>query len=599
MKENNTNFDNATEENFLKNKQRRKNHVNSNNNNRKNTSFLKVLKIFGFVCASIAAFFTAVFVGIAIYYFSLDNVTDSNKPHAVVSDDDTLGPRAELSSDSNDTVYKYNTFLATATDFSGSLTDVIMVARLHNVETNPEVSILQIPRDTYVTMSSKLHVDSKGNLTYENFNPKASTTYPTKINAVYYHGRKLGESHIKNLLSEANGKSKDEISALCSSNKYRFLNAEPEKIKSYVDSKDDAEKKVYLEEITTDFGITYLSTLIYYYFGIEIDYQAKADLSGFRSVVDAVGGEEGIYINVPERMYYEDPYQDLYIDLYPGPQYLDGDKAEQFVRYRGYKTGDIGRLNAQKTFINAFLDKLLSPSTITRIDDIVVEVKKNVYTSISVNDMLRFSKTVIKLDADNGVKIVTLPGVGEYVGGVSYFLPYKQETVELVNNDFNVFANDISADSFRMIDYYDVAPSNTSSSADSSNDSSSDDNDSSSEESDSDETMDNEEAEENDNNSESSDDNAEGNENTDDNEETEADETENGDTIEESDNNENEAADSKESDENESEVDSEIETEHEPDIEIPVIDEENEQAGSDEPVSSGANILMLGRADRD
>lgn len=597
MKDNNSNFDKATEENFLKNKQRRKNQVNSNNNNRKNTSFLKVLKIFGFVCASIAAFFTAAFVGIAIYYFSLDNVTDSNKPHAVISEDDAIGSRAELSTDSNEAVYEYNTFLATATDFSGSLTDVIMVARLHNVETNPEVSILQIPRDTYVTMSSKLHVDDKGNLTFENFNPKANSTYPTKINAVYYHGRKLGETHIKNLLSEADGKNDDEISALCTGSKYKFLNADPEKVKGYVDSKDNADKKVYLEEITTDFGITYLSTLIYYYFGIEIDYQAKADLSGFRGVVDAVGGVD---LYVPERMYYKDPYQDLYIDLYPGQQHLDGDKAEQFVRFRGYKTGDIGRLNAQKTFINAFVDKLLSPSTITRIDDVVVEVKKNVYTSISVNDMLRFSKTIVKLDADNGVKIVTLPGVGEYVGGVSYFLPYKQETVALVNSDFNVFANDISEDSFRMIDYYDVAPSNTSSSDDSSNVSSSDDNEPSPEESDGNEAEDNEdESEENDNNVSSSDDNTEGNEDADNIADSDADEPQDGDTVEEPDNNEDEATENVESNENESENESDGETEDEPDIEIPVIEEEAEETDNHESLSSGANILMLSPSDKE
>ena len=76
--------------------------------------------------------------------------------------------------------------------------------------------------------------------------------------------------------------------------------------------------------------------------GMKMDYYVKVDLSAFRQIVDAVGGVD---FNVEERLYYVDPYQDLYIDLYPGMQHLDGDKAEQLVRFRdGYVQKDLKRM---------------------------------------------------------------------------------------------------------------------------------------------------------------------------------------------------------------------------------------------------------------
>lgn len=48
--------------------------------------------------------------------------------------------------------------------------------------------------------------------------------------------------------------------------------------------------------------------------GIDIDYYVKVDLDAFKDIVDAVGGVE---FDVQERLYYSDPAQGLYIDLYP------------------------------------------------------------------------------------------------------------------------------------------------------------------------------------------------------------------------------------------------------------------------------------------
>ena len=64
--------------------------------------------------------------------------------------------------------------------------------------------------------------------------------------------------------------------------------------------------------------------------GIPIHNYVMVDLKGFRSVIDIL---DGLDFDVPQRMYYVDPYQDLRIDLQKGPQHLDCKKAEHLVRF--------------------------------------------------------------------------------------------------------------------------------------------------------------------------------------------------------------------------------------------------------------------------
>ena len=79
---------------------------------------------------------------------------------------------------------------------------------------------------------------------------------------------------------------------------------------------------------------------------VEIDYYVKFDLTAFKKVVDAVGGVD---FYVPMNMYWDmtDTGGPL-INLREGMQHLDGDKAEQLVRFRdGYAQKDLKRIEVQ------------------------------------------------------------------------------------------------------------------------------------------------------------------------------------------------------------------------------------------------------------
>ncbi|TYP57584.1 LCP family protein [Thermosediminibacter litoriperuensis] len=169
------------------------------------------------------------------------------------------------------------------------------------------------------------------------------------------------------------------------------------------------------------------------FLGVPIHHYVTVNYSGFRKIVDAMGGIE---INIEKRREYHDNAGGLHIDLQPGLQVLDGEKAEQFVRFRQYPEGDLGRVKAQQKFMEAALKTLLKPSTLLRLPQIVQAVQESVSTDIEPIQMMKLANIARQIQYDN-VKMYILPGEGQYIGGVSYFIPYKSEMAKVVKEVFH------------------------------------------------------------------------------------------------------------------------------------------------------------------
>lgn len=168
--------------------------------------------------------------------------------------------------------------------------------------------------------------------------------------------------------------------------------------------------------------------------GIKIDHYVKVDLEAFRAIVDAIGGVD---MYVPRDMYWDmRDTGDPLINLKEGQQHLDGDKAEQLVRFRRYADGDVGRIEVQQAFLTALADKILSTETIIKnLPDLVSVMYKYVETDVSLSDAMKYVNYVDKINMGN-LSTETLPGVGQYVGTVSYFLHNAEETEEMVERVF-------------------------------------------------------------------------------------------------------------------------------------------------------------------
>jgi len=177
-------------------------------------------------------------------------------------------------------------------------------------------------------------------------------------------------------------------------------------------------------------------TLIEQNLCINIQNSAIMDLEGFVKIVDVLGGVE---VDVPKNMSYEDPYQNLKINLVKGVQTLNGKQSEGLVRFRDtYVNADISRLDVQKNFMSAFIKKIKGMS-LTAMPSFVREVINYTTTDMSVGDCLYFAKEAAGIDLAS-VKMMTLPTSPE----VSYVVANRALTLEMVNSHLNVYDTKIS-----------------------------------------------------------------------------------------------------------------------------------------------------------
>ncbi len=185
--------------------------------------------------------------------------------------------------------------------------------------------------------------------------------------------------------------------------------------------------------------------------GLDIKYYAVVKTEALIELVDAIGG---VTFNVPIDMKYDDPTQDLHIDLKAGEQLLDGDKAEQLVRFRHgnwdpktrtyptypaeYGDNDLGRMRTQREFIMQVIKQTAKVENIFKIGEILDVAKNNLITNIDFDVAKDYIPYIVEFDTAN-ILTSTLPGTVpdlSQTNNVSIFVYNKKETKALVQELF-------------------------------------------------------------------------------------------------------------------------------------------------------------------
>ena len=172
------------------------------------------------------------------------------------------------------------------------------------------------------------------------------------------------------------------------------------------------------------------------FLNININYYVKIDYNGLAKLVDDLGGVE---VDVPMDMKYNDPYADppLKIDLKKGKQVLDSNKALQFVRFRkGYSDQDLGRIDAQHTFMMALADKILSPTTIFKLPKLLETIGTYVETDMPVSSITSYGIKGATINKEN-IRMVTIPGQPKLMNGIWYYIPNVEASKQLILEVFN------------------------------------------------------------------------------------------------------------------------------------------------------------------
>lgn len=177
--------------------------------------------------------------------------------------------------------------------------------------------------------------------------------------------------------------------------------------------------------------------------GYRPDGYVLIDLDCFESLVNLMGG---VTFDVPVDMSYEDPSQDLYIDLKAGEQKLNGKEAMWVVRYRsGYAAADLQRVEVQRDFIQAALEQWLTVGNLWKTPGAAALLTANTTTNLSLQELAWIAKAAKSIGTEN-VQTDTLPGEGAYVGDGAYYILWPETTARLINEHYNPYYEEVSPD---------------------------------------------------------------------------------------------------------------------------------------------------------
>lgn len=200
----------------------------------------------------------------------------------------------------------------------------------------------------------------------------------------------------------------------------------------------------------------YKINAVYAYYGLEglceavtdtlcvpVDFYVAVDLEAFVKIVDEVGG---IWFTVPQDMEYEDPAQDLYINLKAGYQLLDGENALDLMRFRsGYADQDLGRVRVQRSFLAAMVKQSISLSNVSKVTNLIKILRQYVDSNMPVDNMVYFATQAIGMNLDTALQSHTLPGEWIYP-----HLELRNDEVLKLINSLGVYQEEVPIEALHI-----------------------------------------------------------------------------------------------------------------------------------------------------
>lgn len=200
-------------------------------------------------------------------------------------------------------------------------------------------------------------------------------------------------------------------------------------------------------------GINQLKKEIKTIIGFIPDFYICVNLEAFVEIVDAVSGVE---VDVPMDMKYDDPAQNLHIDLHKGAQVLNGKNALEFARYRKGNNGnavisDYQRIENQQLVIKSMVSNLLKPMNLLKIPEFINIFSKYVNSDITPQNMLWFAEQLNNIKGTEALSTHIMPTRG--TSGLPMYYEYLDETeiVELVNKSINPYKKNIEVSDLDII----------------------------------------------------------------------------------------------------------------------------------------------------
>ena len=175
-------------------------------------------------------------------------------------------------------------------------------------------------------------------------------------------------------------------------------------------------------------------------FGTKFDGYAGLTINTFKKIVDAIGGVD---IEISEDMMFCLDSDSSLLVLNKGINHINGEDAEKFVRFRSsYAMGDLGRIDAQKLFLNALFKKISSGLNFSELLSVAASFEKDIITGIKLADAFNALVNILSDKREKTVYYATLPGEPAVSkNGISFYVLNRKSAAEMVS--IYMFATEI------------------------------------------------------------------------------------------------------------------------------------------------------------
>lgn len=182
--------------------------------------------------------------------------------------------------------------------------------------------------------------------------------------------------------------------------------------------------------------------------GFPIDSYAFVDIKAAEKIVDIIGGVD---FDVPVDMKYDDPEQDLHIDIKKGKQHLNGEDFVKVMRFRStYAEGDLQRISVQHDLLSALSSQLLRAGNIKNIDDLLDVYDRYVETNLTKNNLYFYLQQFLMLDEED-ISFLTMPNTPAMVDELSYVFINEKQWIQMINEKLNPYKNSVQASDLDII----------------------------------------------------------------------------------------------------------------------------------------------------
>ena len=175
--------------------------------------------------------------------------------------------------------------------------------------------------------------------------------------------------------------------------------------------------------------------------GFDIDCYAVVSIKAVEEAVDCIGG---VWFDVPVDMRYNDPTQNLNINIDKGYQLLNGEDSVKVCRFRNtYAGGDIDRIGVQQSFLKAAASQILTLGNIPNLGELVDILVENTDTDLDAANIAWFIRQFLLCKMDN-ISFQTMPwSVGCTINGVSFVSVDLDNWLGMVNDKLNPYVEPV------------------------------------------------------------------------------------------------------------------------------------------------------------